>query len=816
MNLCQLVLIVSFALPAAPTEMQPSGLPASLAPDEQALNTAKVPVTGPGLLDFFHKRTPSTENDAAVAALIKQLSDKDATGHAKAQADLIALGPAAVKSLRVVANNIQDLEASARAKECLKYIEGQSGASLLRSAIKVLAALKPEGAAAALIDYYPFADDESVTKELDQALVQVALRNGKVEQALVQALKDDNVSRRSAAAVALCQAGGISVHEQVRPLLKDPKPTVRFQVALALANAYDGDAVPILIDALAELAPAQQKQAEEWLSDLAGDWALKAPQGPDATSRKLRRELWLTWWKNMDGKQLTEEFKSRMLSDEDYAKAQALIKNLDDNGADVRDKASKDLVALGPKVVPLLRQAGQREGKGAPLAVKCADQIDKGAANPLPQAAPRLLSMRRPEGTLETFLAYLPYSESDTAANELTDLIVAVGVRDGKPDPLLLKALEDKVPARRSVAAYAVCRSGTADHLPAVRKLLKDPEIEVRLRTAEALASIHEREAVPVLIALLADLPLPQAFEVEDYLNRLTTAENAPKAPLTSDPASRAKCRDAWAAWWKENGANVDLAKADAAQRTLGLTLVVESQDITNPQRTGRVVELDASGKIRWKIEGMFWPTDAQMLPGNRVLIAEQNGNRVTERDTSGKILWEKNNLPQPFAAQRLRNGNTFIATRNTLYIFDKDGKQVSSFPHVNEYFLAATSFRDGSMAYLNNQGQYHRLDATGKDVKSYLVPFNPNWGINYAELLPNDHVIISAQAGNNLSEFSPDGKKVWEATVAHAGTPYRMSNGQTMAPNANASRIAVLDREGKVVSEMKDLPVRPWVVRRR
>ena len=717
--------------------------------------------------------------------------------------------------MRSVANNIQDLEAKARAKKCLDQIEGPPGAALVRSAARLLAALKPEGAAAALIDYYPFADDESVTKELDQALARVALRDGKLEPALLQALKDETASRRSAAAVALCQAGGIAVHERIRPLLKDPKPTVRFQIAMALASAHDAEAVPILIDLLAELPVAQRKQAEEFLTDLAGDWAVKVPQGHDATSGKLRHDLWLAWWKSLDGKQLLEEFQSRTLSDEERDKVLGLIKKLEGDSPAEREKATQDLVGMGPKAVPLLRQASQQtEGRASAFAVKCVELIEKGSPNPLPQPAPRLLALRRPAGSLEALLAYLPFADNEAVTVEITDVIFAIGIHEGKADQALVKALQDKVAVRRAAAATALCRSELAEYLPAVRQLLKDDNLEVRLRTAQALAAIRERGAVPVLIALLAELPLQQAYEVEEFLGQLSTPENAPKASLSSDAANRAKCRDAWAAWWKDNGAKVDLAKIEPGQRSLGLTLVVENLDPKT--RAGRVVELDSTGRIRWKIEGLQGPVDAQVLPGQRVLIAEQNVNRVSERDLNGKILWEKTGLPQPFVAQRQRNGNTFIATRNTLYEFDKDGKEVFAFPHPNEYFLAATKFRDGQMAYVNNQGQYVRLDAKGKEVKSYHIPFNPQWGINSAEILPNDNVIISAQAGNNLTEFSPDGKKVWEATIAHAGTPYRLSNGQTLAPNANALRIAVLDREGKVVSEMKDLPVRPWRVSRR
>src|SRR5579872_7123394 len=388
MNLCHLALVVSFVVPAAPTETTGNTLPAALEADEQALKAANLPTTGSGLIDFFKKRLPNKDNETAVAALIKELSDKEATNHAKAMADLIALGPTAVKALKVVANNIQDLEASDRAKKCLQQIEGQQGANLVRSAVRLLGALKPEGAAAALIDYYPYADDDSVTRELDLALTRVASSDGKLDAALLDALKNDNATRRGAAAVALCQAGGSAVHERIRPLLKDTKPTVRLQVGIALASAHDGEAIPILIDLLAELPAAQRREAEDFLSDLAGDWGIKVPQGNDATAARLRHDVWLAWWKSFDPKLLMEEFTSRTLSDEEREKELALIKKLGSDTATDREKATQDLVGMGPKAVPLLRRAAQEtEGRSAAFAQKCVELIEKGSPNPLPAPA---------------------------------------------------------------------------------------------------------------------------------------------------------------------------------------------------------------------------------------------------------------------------------------------------------------------------------------------------------------------------------------------------------------------------------------------
>jgi hypothetical protein len=342
-----------------------------------------------------------------------------------------------------------------------------------------------------------------------------------------------------------------------------------------------------------------------------------------------------------------------------------------------------------------------------------------------------------------------------------------------------------------------------------VRKLLADPDAEVRLRTALGLAVLREKDAVPVLVNLLTELPIDLAYEAEEFLTRVA-GDKGPEAPLTSDVAARVKTRDAWSAWWKDNAGTADLARAETAERSFGFQLIVESWDPA--RRSGRVLEVDRAGKPRWEITGLQYPFCAQMLPGERVLIAEQNTNRVTERDLTGKVLWERQ-VSQPFQVQRLRNGHTFIAGRNHLIELDRDGKEVLNQAHFNDTILAAQKRRDGQIAFVTYQGQFVRLDAAGKEVRSHRLPFN---NAVFGEVLANDHVVISMQGLNKVAEYDADGRIVWEATVTLPGTPSRLSNGHTLVPSQNNTRLVELDRTGKVVNEVKDLSYKPWRISRR
>src|SRR5262249_25565554 len=207
----------------------------------------------------------------------------------------------------------------------------------------------------------------------------------------------------------------------------------------------------------------------------------------------------------------------------------------------------------------------------------------------------------------------------------------------------------------------------------AVRQLLSDSDPVVRFRTAIVLAEAKDKQAIPTLIALLSELPSDKTWPAEELLIQLAGAD-APSGTTEADAATRQKYRDAWAERGRQHGDAIDLAKVDRSQRTVGLTLVVEQYD--SNRRSGRVLELDAAGKVRWQIDGLQYPLDAQVLPGDRVLVVEHQAGRVSERDRKGTVIWQKV-APNPLTCQRLRNGQTFIATRQSLQVVDRDGKEV-------------------------------------------------------------------------------------------------------------------------------------------
>jgi HEAT repeat protein len=803
-----------FVPPPPPAATGTPSLLASVPPggDENVLKNLKIDPADAGLLNFFKKRTPPAPAQEDMAALIKKLSSPKAAEADAAQGELICIGQGAVPVLRQAANNVDDVAGSARARTALAAIEGADAPALAINAARLIAVRKPAGATAVLLGYLPYADSDDVFNEVEAALVTNAVKGGKADPALLRALKDRAALRRGAAAHVLCQAGGTAHHEAVRPLLKDSRVSVKLRAALGLVTAYDSEAIPVLIDLLGDLNPRQRREAEAFLTKLAGEWAVRGPMGNDKLSRDLRRDIWKTWWKGADGDRLLEEFTSRTMSDGEREKAVAFIAKLSSTSADARSAAVEGLIDMGKKVTPLLRRAVRTEDpQVSPLATRCLEAIEKDSPNPMPTAAPRLLGLRRPRGTVEALIGYLPFTETEEATHQVIEVLGAVGVVGGKADKALVNALESTVPIRRAGAAAALCRGHATDHLPAVRGLLKDKESDVRRRTALALAGIGDKSSVPVLIALLGDLPVEQAFEIEDYLH-LVAGDKGPTVGVGPDKASRAAAIKAWKGWWKENSKGIDLARVDLSRREHGYTLVVENY---NPAtNNGRVLEIDSAGKVRFEIKGIYYPYDAKVMRNGNVLLVESNGNRVVERDKSGREVWGRF-YNGSFSVQPLRNGNVFIACRNQLLEATREGKLVVNRFVGGNQVLAAKRFRDGSIAYVDYGGNYYRLDRTGKQVKTMRLPWF-NFSLNGAEILPGDRVVVSVSNFNKVIEFDGTGRQVWECAVTAPLTPFRLSNGHTLVASNFNMQITEIDRSGKIVKEMKGLTYRPFRVSRR
>lgn len=764
-----------------------------VAADEARLKAAYLGTDGASLVEFLSSRAKGEATRAELQKLIDDLEGSNLLARQKASARLVSIGAPAVPMLRMAAREIDSPDLSVQSKALLRAMEEDPGA-LSSSVIRLLGSRRPAGTAEALLAYLPHAETDAVQEELRNVLASVAYEKGKPVQVLLDALSDRHALRRATAVQALCQAGIPEPRDVFRKLLNDPKPSVRLRAALALAGASDPKAVSTLITLLTEVPVEQAKEIESFLVEMAGDLAPKMPITDDAVAREKARDAWAKWWLDTEGTGLLDEIKKRTLSEADLERTQKLIEKLGDDSFDDRQKAENELKKTGAKILPLLRLA--RTNADLEIrnrAAKCVEAIEMDKSPPLSITTPRLIALRKPKGAVETIIAYMPFADDEAMAEEMQQALNAVAYVGGKANPELVKATQEKAAARRAAAGVALCAGPLTDYMPEVRKLLTDKDAAVRGRVALALAGAKESEAVPVLIKSLEDAPADVIERADDYLGRLAR-DTAPKE-LPDDGKKRA---EVWAKWWEDNKAKVVMLDRNAPTNRvtyIGHTILVKAGN-------NEVQELDKNNKQVWQITGLLNPWDAQWLSGNRVLVAEYNGNRVTERDIkSGAVKWEKTGLPSnPMQAERLKNGRTFIVCRNVLMEVDKSGKETLRINRPGYDVYTARRLPNGNIVLVTTNRQIIHFDKSGtKELKNFSVP-----EIHYFqnEILDNGNVLIPLGWRNQVAEYDRDGKKLADLTTTQPTHAIRLPTGGTLVLSQNwPNPVTEFDKKGKQIS---------------
>ncbi|HEV3263063.1 MAG TPA: PQQ-binding-like beta-propeller repeat protein [Gemmataceae bacterium] len=512
------------------------------------------------------------------------------------------------------------------------------------------------------------------------------------------------------------------------------------------------------------------------------------------------------------GPALLEFFRLRTPSDQKRQKLAEMVRRLGDRSFRVRQQASANLTAAGQMSLPFLRPAlADPDLEVARRAQACVKAIVSGPATVLTLAAARLLTVRQPAGAADVVLAYLPFTDDEGIEDELVATLGVVGLAGGKADPALIRALKDGAPARRAAAALLLGASRDADLRAAVRPLLTDADPRVRLRAAQGLIDGKDKEAVPVLIALLREPRAEVSWQAEELLCRVA-GDQAPQVSVKAgDEVQCRKCAEAWTRWWRDHGRRLDLAGLRLEQRLLGLTLIV----VMDGHKGGSAVwECGLDGKPRWEITGLQSPIDAQVLPGNRVLVAEYGGRAVTERDFKGKVLWEHKLNSQPVTCQRLANGNTLVATLQDIVEVTRAGKDVFRHTVQTGMIFSAQKRRDGHVIYVTYEGKLTELDARGKELRSFTFEA-PQQGLVTVEVLPGNHYLIPMTKSGKVVEFDSGGKVVWQCPASSPNAASRLPNGNTLVCGMSAGRVVEVNRAGKVVWE-HTFEGRPFRVRRR
>jgi hypothetical protein len=494
--------------------------------------------------------------------------------------------------------------------------------------------------------------------------------------------------------------------------------------------------------------------------------------------------------------------RDRSLDEAERKKMQALVLQLGSDDFEEREAASRALVGRGRLAVPFLKDGlGAKDVEAVRRAKDCLIEIDRGPGPALPAAAVRMLARRHPDGAVEVLLRFLPFADDETLEDETFAALARCGLRDGKVDPLLVKARSDVVGPRRAAAGHVLARADAASRDEAVR-LLADADDHVRFRTAQGLLAARDKRSVPALLALLGNSPPELSWRVEDILYRLA-GEKAPMVSSGTTDRERKAWQDAWKTWWDREGDKVDLARVDAATPFLHVLLV--------PEMHGQKIwEVDRSGKQLWKLDNPNVPREAALTPNGHVLVAEVSTNRVAEYDRAGKMVWSYA-FSDPAYLQRLPNGNTFIGNHQKAVEVTPGGKEVFSYQQKDTSFFIHSMYRkrDANLVLLSMAGKLMEVTPKGDEVVSFqLDQNNRNWcGV---EGLPGRRYLCVCINNGEVIEVDATGKTLWSCKINGASYASRLPNGNTMICSFNDRRVVVVDRGGTIVWEQK-VGSTPW-----
>lgn len=535
-------------------------------------------------------------------------------------------------------------------------------------------------------------------------------------------------------------------------------------------------------------------------------------------------------------------------SDVDPQRLDRLIRELGSARFAEREKATQKLISVGPLALEGLRRAEtDSDSEIARLAKACVQEITADWKPALYSTVVRFLVERNPPETVDALLGFLPRAAFDPELEEaIWFALDACAVRAGKVQPAFAKALQDKFPVRRAVAAYVLGRWGDPGERAAARKLLADSDPHVRLRAAQGLLGAKDKEAIPVLLALLEEPSIELAWQAEELLYWVA-GEETPETTLGSGkPEARRRCREAWQAWWRRHGPTLDLDKPDQEYRRPGLVLVSGSAPVEQGQwrsehQRGLVWLCGCDGKPRWRMTvSPYFYSPARLLPGGRLLmplafqvppVAQLWG--LAEYDLDGKVVWHYRWGYWPTAWERLPNGNTFLAGWRLRFVeVTREGKEVYSGElYGKPDLLGAYEFlqriRSGRLfCYWKLAGKWKLAECdpvTGRGVRSIPLPDDME-RVNAVEGLPGGRYLIAISRSDSsnygrILEIDWSGKTMWQYPNPAALKPVRDPWGETVwqypaeaghavrLPNGNTliagQALIEVNRAGKVVGEV-------------
>ncbi len=540
---------------------------------------------------------------------------------------------------------------------------------------------------------------------------------------------------------------------------------------------------------------------------------------PAVTDEEALKQAGLT---PTDANSLIEYLKARTLTEGDQNRIGEVIKRFGADDFEERVKATEEVERFGPAAISPLkaaeRHADPEIAYRARLALKRMEKVPHSA---VVAAAVRAVVKLKPKDGAAALIGFLPMADSDDVADEIRTALVALAVVDGKPEPAIVAALDDKLVVRRAAAYLALIEGGDPNERIRIKETFaqvkaavrKEPDTDTKFRGLWALLmTTREKEFLTDLIDLIPKLHRGRIWQMEELLLQLAGPAK-PDARFGKSEEALTKARDAWAGWWAKAGAKIDLTKFVFSPRSTGHTDIIE-YDYSGLGRQ-RIVTLGPDLKEKAKLTGagvsqLYNPSDVRKLSNGNYLVAETNNSRVTERDSTGKIV-KTTAVTTPLAIDLLPDGGMVVVSRNQVVQYDKEMKQQWLYPRQQQYdIMSGRRLPGGDIIFVTNTpqgGNCYRL--SGKDGKEVGKPFTLGRIGSYQSFdATGDEKILVCEFNRVVEYDLKDGEKakeVWKYDCNAPSSCQRLPNGNTLIAQVNygaSGRVIEVDPTGEVVWE--------------
>ncbi len=447
-----------------------------------------------------------------------------------------------------------------------------------------------------------------------------------------------------------------------------------------------------------------------------------------------------------------------------------LIRQLGDDDFFKREEAMQQLIRKPVAATEPLQQAAEAEDPEVRWRANHVLKHRDRQSGQILRAVLRVIADRELKGLTEQVIAAVPLCDKLHVRIAAIKALKATATRSDVA--LLRESLHaDDAPVRMAACSVFQMLLGetSSEHLV---PLLEDPQEQVRLAAAGALANHGDRRCLAALGKLL---------ESEDsnvrsrsvYTLRALTGKRFGFVAYER-PDKRSGPAGTWQAWIEREGSTAELTfPVKDAGSLFGRTLICSRTENT-------VREVDADGKATWKVP-VSSPYGCHALPNGHRLVASYSGRSVTEYDADGEEVWKVTNLPaSPYSVRRLDSGNTLVACYSSKKVVEiKPDKTIAWEVTLDDRPLDARRLENGNtLVCLYSTGQVVEVDRAGKTV--WRLPIG---GRSYsAQRLSNGNTLVGQYSQGLVVELDRGGRQVW--SKAGTGRMYdaqRLTNGNTL-----------------------------------